>query len=96
MTVPGTVCEGSVAEFVPIASCSEVFRLEIAVNNSLLVGGRQSFGNLNGVFDGLAREQGSPRQPGAQRLAREQFRNQIGSAGVVAHVIDGKNIRMVQ
>ena len=59
-------------------------------------GRRRGPGELQGVLDGLANGQRTGVQPLAQRLAFQQLRDQIGRALVVAHVVDGQDVRVVE
>src|SRR5205085_11141072 len=77
-----------------VAGDENVFRLQIAVNDSLLMGGGEAAGDLNRVVGRL-----TPRQPVAdtiaQRLAVEKLHHQVRRAVVVADVVDGDQIRMI-
>ena len=55
----------------------DVLGLEIAVDDAVVVGGRQAVGDLHRVLERLARGQGPVVEPLAQRLALEQLRDEV-------------------
>ena len=76
-----------------VARHEHVVRLQVAVRDPLVVGGREAAGDLAGVVDGLARGQIS--RLFAQRLALEELEDDEGRA-LGADVVDGKDVRVVQ
>jgi hypothetical protein len=79
-----------------IAGDEEVLRLEIAVDDPLLVRRGQAAGDLDCVVQGLAHGQRSPLQPLPQGLALDQLRDEKGRPLVVAKVVDREDVRVVQ
>ncbi len=67
---------------------------EVAVDDSLLVRGRQALGDLRGELDRLAGRQGAVREPRAQRLALEQLHDGVGGGALAAEVVDREDVRM--
>ena len=74
----------------------QVLGLEIAVDDALLVCGRQTARDLDAVLDGLARAERARRHPVAQRLALQQLRDDVGRAVVLAGVVDGDDVGVVE
>ena len=85
----------------------DVFRLQVAMDDALVVRGGKPAGELHRVRESLAdkkpracRVRNRPlvagRKPVAQRLALEQLRDDVRRAVVLADVVDIQNVRMVQ
>jgi hypothetical protein len=73
----------------PVVRDEQVFRLQVAVNNSLFVRGRQPTRDLLRVVDSLARgRQRTIAQAVAQRFAFEQLGNDIRCAVGLANVVN--------
>ena len=56
----------------------DVLGFQIAMDDALVVRGRETVGDLERVLDGLARAEAAPSDPLAQRLAFEQFLDDVG------------------
>ena len=74
----------------------KIFRLQIAMNDSLFVGCGQSVGNLQGIVQSLAHRNRSAPQPLAKSFSLEQFRYDVGRSLVSSDIEYRKNIGMVQ
>ena len=66
------------------------------MNDALLVRGRESVRDLRGDLDRFARRDGAPSETVAQRLAFQQLRDEVGRPVVIADVIDGEEVGMVE
>ena len=66
------------------------------MHDPLLVRGRQPAGDLDGVVRGLPHRQRAAREPRAQRLALQQFLHDVGRPLVLAELVDGRDVRVVQ
>ena len=74
----------------------DVLGLQVPVDDPLLVGGREALRNLQGVPDGPARREGPAGELRPQRLALEQFRDDVRCALVSPDVVDRKDVRVVE
>ena len=75
----------------------EVLGLEIAMHDALLVRRRQAARDLHARSRSLcAAGAAAPRKWSRRRLAFEQLGDQIGRAVLLADVIDGENVGMVE
>ena len=74
----------------------DVLRLQVAVDDPLVVRGGQGLGQLHRVLHGLAHGQGARRQPLPQRLALEQLHDGVGRPGLAAEVVDREDARVRQ
>ena len=66
------------------------------MNDTLLVGRRQSMSDLDGIVDGFANRQGAALQHLTERASFQELGNQIRSAFKDAKLVDGKNIGMIE
>ena len=66
------------------------------MNDALVVRRRQSLRNLRGIVGGLARRQGAVVELRAQAAAFEQLGNDEGRAVLLADIVNGKNVGMIQ
>ena len=66
----------------PVGRDEQVVGLHIAVDDALVVRGRESRSHLARVVDGFARRQWAAVQPVAERFALEQFRHDVGRAAL--------------
>ena len=79
----------------------DVLRLEVAVDDPLLVGGGQATGDLDRELHRLAHAQGARGHAVAQRLALEQLGDDVGRPLLepsvdLAGVVDGDDVRVVE
>ena len=72
----------------------DVLRLQIAVDDALLVRGGEAAHDLEAVLNRLACGQGTGRHPRAQRVAVEQFRDRVRDAGVRSEVVNREDVGM--
>jgi hypothetical protein len=80
----------------PIARDEEVFRLQVAVDDSFLVRRRQPVRNLLRALDGATGRQSSACQFLAQRRAFQQFGGDVVRRTFSADVKNGENVGMVE
>ena len=66
------------------------------MDDALLVGGGEALGDLRGQLDGLAGREGACPETVAQRLALEQFGDQVGRALVGPDVVDDEDVGVVE
>ena len=66
------------------------------MHDGLVVGGRQSIRHLHGVFDDFALGQRAAIEDGAKAFPLEKLRNQEGGPHVLADVVDGENVGMIE
>src|SRR5258708_26892413 len=64
------------------------------MDDPLVVGGREAVGDLQGIFDGLARGERSGGQPRAERLAIEQLHDRVYGLALLPEVVDGEDVWM--
>ena len=74
----------------------DVVRLEIAVDDALVVGRGEALGDLRGVVDRLAHRQRRASDALAQRLALEQLGDHERRAVVSAEIVDREDVRVVE
>ena len=74
----------------------QVVGLHVAMDDAHVVRGGQTFRCLARELDGFRRGQGAALKPRAQRLALQQFADQVRRALVNADVVDGQDVRVVQ
>ena len=74
----------------------DVFGLEIAMHDAGGVRGGHGVGDLDGDFDGAADGTASIAQEGAQSVALDEFGDQEGLAVVLAELVDGDDVGVVQ
>ncbi len=79
-----------------VASDEDVVRLEVAVDDALVVRGAETAGELRRDLGCLARRHRRAVDPLAQRLALEQLRDDVGCTLVSADVVDREDVGMVQ
>jgi len=72
----------------------EVLRLQVAVDDSLLVGGGETPRDLKRVVHGLLRRNGAREELLAQRLTFQKLRDRIRDAPIRAEVEDREDIGM--
>ena len=71
----------------------DVGRLDVAVNQAALVGRRQTFGDLPADAQRLGQGQRPfAAQPRLQRLAQQQPHDEVGDAAILADLIDGDDV----
>jgi hypothetical protein len=80
----------------PVTRDEHVIRLEIAMDDVLVVGGGEPARELARVLDGLAPRQRRVPDPLAERLAVEQFRDHVGSAPVGPDVVHRKDVGVIE
>ena len=80
----------------PFAGDEDVVGLEIAVEDALLVRRREAAGDLDRVVDRLARLDRAGVHLGAQRSPDEELGHQVARLVLLAEVVDGDEVRMVQ
>jgi len=80
----------------PVAEQEQVLRLEVAVDDPLVVRRRQRLGDLGPVLHGLADRQAPVIQALAERLPLQQLADDVGGALVVADVVDGEDARVAE
>ena len=89
--------ESEVEDFDPaVAGDEEVLRLQVAVDDSLLVRGGESFGRLDRVIRRLPYRKRSAREPAAERFPLEKLRDDVGRALMRAELVDGRDVGVVQ
>ena len=79
-----------------IAGDEDVLRLQVSMDDSLFVRGRQSVRDLPRVVQRFPLGNAPGTERHTQRLSLEQFGHDIGRALVCLHVIYGMDVRMVQ
>ena len=73
-----------------------VVRLQVAVDDPLVVSSRESVRELQRILHGLAHRQGAQSEPRAQRLALEQLRDHVERAVGLAEIVNRQDVRMGQ
>src|SRR5207245_11297112 len=74
----------------------DVLRLQVPVDDPLLVGGRKARRDLKRIVHGLAHGQRTAAQAAAEGLALEQLRDDVGGAVLNADVEDDDDARVVE
>ena len=74
----------------------EIFGLQIAMNDSVIMCRREALGELDDEVDDLVHRQRLFCELFAERLSLQQFADQIRSALVRADVVDGEDVRMIE
>src|SRR6266513_3294509 len=74
----------------------EVLRLEIAVNDALVVRGGESMSDLHRVIDVFANREWAALQDLPQGFADEQFRDEIRRALEDSKLVDGEDVGMIE
>ena len=80
----------------PIVGEEEVLRLQIAVDDPLRMRGGETVGKLARELERLGRHHRPAREHRAQRRALEQLADDIRLAILLANVVNGDDVRMVQ
>jgi len=80
----------------PVFGDEQILRLEIAMNDSFFVRRCQSMRDLHGVVQRLAGGNGSATQTLAQRLALQQFGDDVRRTLARANVEHSQNVGMIQ
>ena len=95
--VPSSRRQTEVEDLDPsVAGDEDVFGLQIAVNDSLLVRSGEAVRDLDADLDRLARRHGATFQPLAKRFTFEQLGDGVGRALVKPDVVNGQDVRMRQ
>ena len=81
---------------VAIGSDENVFGLQITVDNSFFVSGREPARDLGAILDGLARRNCTGHQSIAHGLAFQKFGDNVRRALKSADVKDSENVGMIQ
>ena len=79
-----------------VARDEDVVRLQVAVDDALLVRGGQAPGDLAGVVDGLPMRQRRGADARAQRIALEQLGDDVGRAVVGADVVHAEDVGVIE
>ena len=79
-----------------VSGHEDVVGLQIAVDDSLRVGGREGLRDLDRVLDRLADGKGAGLELVAQRRALQQLRHRIGGSILPADVEERQDVRMIQ
>src|SRR5262249_7752192 len=94
------ICELREAEVqdldVPVAGDEQVFGLQVAVNDSAVVGRRKPAGELRRVVDGCGGRKGPAAEAFAERFALEQLRDDVRRAVVGCDVVNREYVRVVE
>src|SRR5208282_2604842 len=73
-----------------------VLRLQVAVDDALVVGRRQSLGDLRRIIGSLARRQWAVFQLSAQARALQKFRDNEGRSTLLPNIVYGENVGMIE
>ena len=74
----------------------DVFRLQVAVDDSGGVGGGEAVGNLRRDVEQLAGRNGLAGEQGTERFALDEFADDVLLAGLDAKVVDGDDVGVVE
>ncbi len=80
----------------PVVGDEHVLRLDVPVDDAFLVRGGQACRHGDPIFDRLSRHQRAVSEHVAQRLALQEFADDVRTALVRAGVVDGENVGVVQ
>ena len=80
----------------PSLGDEQVVGLHVAMDDALVVRRGEPFGDLARVVDRFARRQRAALQTAAERFPFEQFRDDVGRAGVDADVVDRQDVRVIE
>ncbi len=80
----------------PLEGDLHVRRLQVAVNDALLVGYLQSLGHLQGKAMGLLHREGSLRNPLRQGGTLHQFQNQRSHIARFLEAVNGADVRVIE
>ena len=72
----------------------DVLRLQVAMDDAFVVGGREAARDLDGVVNGASQRQWSVRERLAHGLAHEQLHHGVAHAVRAAEVMNRENVRM--
>jgi hypothetical protein len=72
----------------------DVLGFQVAMDNPLVMSRRQPVGDRRREIDGLEERQGTLRQAGSKRVAGQQLGDDVGSAAIVADVIERQDVGM--
>ena len=78
----------------PILRDEDVFWLEVAVDDPVLVRGGEAFGDLVSDLEGAADGQWPIRKGEAKGLTLQQLRDDVANVVRLAHVEEGKDVGM--
>jgi hypothetical protein len=81
---------------VTVGRQEDVLRLQVAVDDPLLVRGPEPPGDLDRDLHGALRREGSAPEPLAESLSFEQLRDEEGCAVLAADVVEDDDVRVVQ
>src|SRR5260370_40094541 len=82
--------------YTPIACYEDVFRLQVAMDYSLVVRLRKPDTNLGCVIGGLTDRHSSRKQALPQSLAFQKFHHDVGKALMLAKIVNRQNVGMIQ
>ena len=74
----------------------QVVRLQIPVDDPLLVGGGEALDHLQCVVDGLSLRDRTRVELASQRLALQQLRHRVGRPVLGSEIVNGQDVRMRQ
>src|SRR5581483_2071921 len=80
----------------PVARDENILRLEIAMQNAVIVGGRKSANDLQRIVNRLAYGKRSAAQARPQGFTFKQFRDDVRRIVLAANIKQRQNIRMVK
>ena len=78
----------------PVAGQEDVLRLQVPVDDALLVRGREPVRQLRADLDGLAQGQRAALQALPQSLPFQQLHHGVGASVMRAKIVDGEDVRM--
>jgi hypothetical protein len=81
---------------VPMFGKQEILGLEVAMDDSLLVRGGETVGDLDSVVDDAAQREGAALEALAEGLAVKQLGYEIGHAVGGSHLVDDEDIGMIE
>ena len=90
-------CEAEVENLDPAVRRDEqVFGFDVPMHDAVFVAGRETTGDLDGIVSGLAGRQRPPAHPFPERLAFEEFGDDVRPRALDADVMHGQDVRMIQ